>query len=119
MENKIIETPFQKIKVEIKPFLTAGDEFEIQKVVYDSAEVMNGVSGVTGSKGDIMKEMEMVLMDKAVVSINGKKENLRTELLSMAGVDYNFVKAEVDKIRDYEELKKKSLNSTEDTQTDI
>ena len=107
-ETRTIETPFKKFKVEIKTYLTAKDEFEIERVLYDAAEIKGGVvSELKGSKGEVMINMEKKLMEKAVVSIDGEKENIIENLLDMPAQDYNFVKAEVDKIRNYAQIKKK------------
>jgi len=101
METKTIETPFQKAKVEIKTYLTAGDEQEIQKVLYDAAIIKNGaVEKIEGSKGEVMNNMERKLMEKAVVSINDNKDKIVERLLEMPSKDYDFVKDAVDKIRD-------------------
>lgn len=101
METKIIETPLQKAKVEIKTYLTAGDELEIQKVLYDVAVVQNGViTEIKGSQGEAMINMEKKLMEKAVVSINDSKEKIVERLLEMPSTDYNFVKLAVDTMRD-------------------
>jgi len=108
-ETRTIETPFKKFKVEIKTYLTAKEEFEIQKIIWDSADTSGGVvSGVKGSTGDAMIAMEKKLLEMAVVSINGNKENIVETLLEMPSEDYDCVKGEIDKIRNYAELKKKS-----------
>ena len=108
METRLIETPIKGFKVELKIYLTAEDEFEIQKILYDSAEISGGtVSNISGSKGDIMINMEKKLMEKAIVSIDGDKEKIIEKILQMPAKDYDFIKAEVDRMRAYEEIKKK------------
>jgi hypothetical protein len=107
-DTKTIETPFKKFKVEIKTFLTAKDELEIEKIFYDAAVIKNGiVTEITGSKGEVIINTEKRMMEAAVVSINGEKEKIVEKLLNMAEQDYAFVKAEVEKIRDYTQVKKK------------
>lgn len=103
METKIIETPFKKFKVEIKLHLTAGDEFEIQKVVYDASDAKGELKE---KMGDVMLKMEKKLLETAIISIDGNKEDVPKRLLEMLPPDYNFVKAEIDKMRDYETEKK-------------
>lgn len=101
METKTIETPLKKAKVEIKTYLTAGDELEIQKVLHDVAIIKNGViAEIEGSKGQVMIDMEKKLMEKAVVSINDSKDKIVERLLEMPSKDYDFVKSAVDTMRD-------------------
>lgn len=107
METKIIETPFKKFKVEIKTYLTAGDEHEIQKILHDSAEFAGGIVTDIKSKGEVMINMEKKLMEKVVVKIDGETRDIVKRLWEMPAQDYDFVKSEVDKIRNYEESKKK------------
>lgn len=108
MDTRIIETPFKKFKVELKNYLTARDEFEIQRIMYDSAEVKAGaIDSLKSSTGDVMIAMEKKILEKAVVSINDNSENVIEKLLDMPSQDYDFVRAEIDKIRKYADLKKK------------
>ncbi|GAG02507.1 unnamed protein product [marine sediment metagenome] len=105
---KTIETPIKKFKVEIKTYLTAEDEFEIKKVLYDAAEISGGtIQGMTGSKGDVMIGMEQKLMEKAVVKIDSEARDIWKRLLEMPSKDYDFIKKEVDKVREYDTVKKK------------
>lgn len=108
METKTFETPFRGFKVEIKTYLTAEDEFEIQKVMYNAAEIKGGVvADVAGSTGEVMKKMEEKVMEKAIVSIDGDKEKIIKRIWEMPAQDYDFIKAEIDKMRSYEDIKKK------------
>ena len=111
MENrktKVIEIPIDKQKIEIKTYLTAREEQEIQKVLYDAAEISSGiVADMKGSKGEVMLNMERKLMEMSVVSIDGNNENIVEKLLDMRNTDYDFIKEEIDKIRLSEEVKKK------------
>ena len=107
MENKTIKTPFKGFKVEIKNWLNAEDEFEIQKVMWNKAEMSGGtVTDVKGEKGDIMIEMEKTLMERAVIKIDDEARDIWQRLLKMPSEDYDFIKIEVDKMRDYEQVKK-------------
>jgi len=106
-ETKKIKTPISKQEIEIKTYLTAGEEMEIQKVLLNAVEIQQGVvSDIKGSKADIMIEMEKKLMELAIVSIDGKKENIVETLLNMRSSDYDKIKAEVDGIRVPREVKK-------------
>ncbi len=113
-ETKVIETPFKKFKVEIKAYLTAEDEFEIQKIFTNAAEVIVGSdrktaeATITKGRGDVMVDAEKKLMERAVIKINGEARDIVKRLLEMPNHDYSFIKIEVDKIRDYENVKKKS-----------
>ena len=108
METRIFETPFKKFKIEIKTYLTAEDEFEIQKVMYNAAEIKGGVvSDVNSLTGDIMKKMEEKVIEKAIVSIDSDKERVIERIWKMPAQDYDFIKDEMDKMRNYEDVKKK------------
>lgn len=108
METKTIETPFKGSKVEIKTYLTAKEEQEIQRILFDSAEISQGVvSELKGSKGEVILNMEKKLMELAVVSIDDDKDKIVERLLDMPAQDYDFVKKEVDRMRNYSEIKKK------------
>lgn len=106
-ETKTIQTPIGKDNVTIKTYLTAKEEMEIQKILFDSAEISGGVvTNMSGSKSEVMFGMEKKLMEIAVVKINDDNKDIVNRLLDMRANDYNFVKEEIDKIRVSENVKK-------------
>lgn len=104
METKIIETPKEKHKVEIKEWIT-GKERRALRDVFLSKMKMKGEGKAEMDESiissDLIKEMEDKAIEIMIVSINGKKDKILDKILDMKEEDYSFVVGEVKKV--YEE----------------
>jgi hypothetical protein len=100
METKIIETPVDKIKVELKCWLTGRDRRAIDSIFYGDLEI--GIKGnapeIGGIKGGLYNKAQDKAIEIMVVSVNGNNEDVLNKVLDMKDEDFNFVLAEVDKI---------------------
>jgi len=105
-ETKEIETPVQKKKVVLYTYLT-GREFEYAQAPLFEAMAMRPDAASKDVKfGSInvakVQEATHRLIEKHVVSIDGKKENILDGILDMHNDDYQFV------VESLQELSKKN-----------
>lgn len=92
-ETKIIETPIEKHKVELKCWLTGGDRRALRSVYTENAQIeMKGdkpeIKNLSGSLVDKAEDKAIEIM---VVSIDGNKENIIKRILEMRDDDCDFV----------------------------
>jgi len=103
-ETREIIVPISKRKVLIKSWITAGEDQEIQSVMFK--EMKMKVSGkdfnFDSIDGTCILEREKKCMEMLIESIDGKSENIMDTMLAMDKRDYDIVKREIDKIVDPE-----------------
>lgn len=102
MENntKIIETPVDKHKIEIKTWITGGDRRALRNVYLDVSriEMKGDEPEIKGLTGNIVEQAENKAIEIAVVSIDGSKENILKRILDMHEDDYEIVMQNIEKI---------------------
>jgi ATP-dependent protease HslVU (ClpYQ) ATPase subunit len=107
--TKVIETPIDKHKVEIKTYASGGEMEEIQGIFLDSME-MEVKPTLKGSaspklKGSLVSKANHKALEMLIVSIDGSKENILQNALDMRSKDYQFIVDEINKITNLGEKK--------------
>ena len=99
-ETKVITTPIDKHKVELKAWLTGFEREEYEKARFNMVKLKeDGQPDINQIKlGDLLSEMTRKAIELVVVSVDDKKEGIIEALLQMKEKDYLFVKEEVFKI---------------------
>jgi len=103
-ETKIITTPVDGHKVELKSYIIGRELEEIDDVLYEEMKMSAIVEGQKrGANIDfnnarfIRKQLHKAI-EILVVSVDGSKENVLDKVLNMKKDDYLFVVNEIDKI---------------------
>lgn len=98
-ETKTVTTPSGK-SVVIHTYLTGREANEIKKAMYKSMKIdmSTGQPVVTDLTGEFMLEQEQKLLEKFVVSIDGKTENVLNAILDLNDSDYQAIVAEVNAV---------------------
>ena len=111
--TKVIETPIDKHKVEIRTYASGGEMEEIKDVLIGDMEVEVPVAGLS-LKEDIkppkmkiskMREATHKTFELLVVSINGSKENIVKNICDMRREDYQFIADEFDRMAEFTQKK--------------
>lgn len=101
MERKTIKlkTPLGK-EVELKEYLTARERNELRNVYLSGMKIeAEGERPVIKEiPGSIVEQAERKLIELAVVSYDGSRENVLERLLDSLPEEYDFVVAEANKI---------------------
>lgn len=97
-ETRKFNTP-SGIEIEIKTYLTGGEQRQIDSILIDNMEV-NVETKTTQlpnkkSKAEIIYQQENKLIELMVVGIAGNKENIIEKILAMKTADYNFIIQEI------------------------
>ena len=95
---KTIETPIAKAKLEIKDWITGQEAEHIEAALLEAVKATPEKSGnikfgeynIAAINEQVHREIEAF-----IISINGVKENILKEVLSLPDEDYEFVKKEV------------------------
>lgn len=104
-EFKTLTLPISKSKVVIKEWITAGEDQEIQAVMYKAMKMQ-----LKGKKemdmqpidGTAILDREKKSMEIVIESLNDSKENINKRLLDLRKEDYDFLKKEIMKIVDFQ-----------------
>jgi hypothetical protein len=123
-----IETPIQKVKIEVKAWLTGGERdritsvmteamtYSVKKTEKDGEEKVDVVGDNTKFDGALFIRRRNAMLEQAVLSVGGEKDNILERILNLRDKDMDFVIEEVKKIvePDAEDAEvKKSTSSTE------
>jgi hypothetical protein len=102
METIKITTPIDKIAVELKPYITGGENRQIQNIFMEMAKVNVETGGVVNTslegKSEIMNKAQDKTIELMVVSVDGSKEDIVKKVLDLKSVDFEFVIAEINKV---------------------
>lgn len=111
METRIVETPIEKHRVEIKQYLTALDYRQIQKgsigsdVKYEvSPEEVEAMKTTGKFELKLVDAIKMAIAEEdakivnVVVSVDGNQENILDRILNFRKEDFDFVMAEINKV---------------------
>lgn len=94
-----ITTPKSAIEVEIKDWITGGEAEEIEKELYKKIEMKPDMIRKTATMNNfdatIIADQIHKEIEKFVVSVGGKTENVLQSLLELPEDDVNFVKDEI------------------------
>ena len=99
-ETKTVKTPLGK-EVEIKAYMTFGEKQEIQAIYLGGMKAEIGPDNkpvVKEIRGEILTEAQHKLIEMAVVSYDGAKENILQLILDIPASEGDFILAEIDKI---------------------
>jgi hypothetical protein len=94
------KTPIQKIDIEFKDYITGRDEEDIQRPI-TSVKFQIGVKGEGSGEinaGEAIEKSKHIAIQRVVLSVNGKTENVLDAVLDLHKDDYKFVMEEVDKV---------------------
>jgi hypothetical protein len=94
-----ILTP-NKTKVVLKDWITGRDDEDIQRPI-TAVKFQIGASGAGSGEinaGEAMEKSKHIAIEKVVISIDGKTENVLDLVLDLPKKDYQFVMKEVDKV---------------------
>jgi hypothetical protein len=100
MKTKIVETPQEKHKVEIKEWITGRESEEIEAPITDVRFKVNmkGQGDAEINAGEAVRKSAENAVKIVVVSVDGATDDVLKRVLDMPKVDYKFVMGEVDKI---------------------
>lgn len=93
-------TPIKKHKVVLKDYITGREDEEIQKPITDIKFQMGaqGEGKAEINAGEALKLSKHISIEKVVISVDDKKEDILNLVMDMVKQDYQFVLKEVDKI---------------------
>lgn len=100
-ETKSIKTP-SGIELIIKTYLTTREYRCIEDVFLSSVKMNTSGTVDGGVPGSVVKLAEDELIKQAIVSVKGESENILETMLDMRKPDFDFVIAELNKIKDPE-----------------
>lgn len=96
-ETKKLKTPGGK-EVELKTYLTARERNELRAVFLNGIAIEPSSTQIKEISGAVVDEAERKLIELAVVSYDGNRENILERLLDSTPEEYDFVVAEANKI---------------------
>lgn len=97
-ETLTIETPIDKHKVMLKAWITGKEKRELRNIFFEGIKFSGKEAESIGNSAEIMNKAEDKAIETVVVSVNGKQEGILDLILGMKMQDYDFVKAEINKI---------------------
>ncbi|MCP4273016.1 MAG: hypothetical protein GY781_13825 [Gammaproteobacteria bacterium] len=106
MQLKKITTPVDKKVIELKEWLTAGEVRSIQSVLLADAK-FNTTNQDFALSGDMLGKMQDEQIKNVVVSVDGSSDDVLTKCLAMRQKDFEFIMAEVEKVVNPTDVKKK------------
>ncbi len=100
METKIIETPVERRKVELKCWLTGRDRRAIDSVFYADIDigVKNKEPEISGMKGNLINKAQDKVIETMIISIDDNKEDILNRFLEMRDDDCDFIFKEIEAI---------------------
>ncbi len=97
-ETKKIKSP-QGTEFEIKTYLTAVERNEVMRVMLKGTKVsLDNVNVADDISGDVLLEARDKLIEIAVVSINGSRDNLKQQIENLRPTEYDWLAGEIDKL---------------------
>jgi len=95
-----ITTPIKNIKVQLRDWITGRDEIDIQRPITAMKFQISqlGVGKGEIDVGEASEKSKEVAIEKVVISVEGKTDDILNAVLDMHREDYLFVMTEVDKI---------------------
>jgi len=108
---KELLTPVEKKKVVIKEWLTGGEVEEISNVfLQDLSFDVKGRATSGKIKASLVSKSNDKAIEMAVVSVDGKKENVLSEIKNLRVEDYQFVIDEINRISTIEQKKRTDMS---------
>lgn len=110
-EIKTIKTPVDGHELEIYTYLTGGDNKKIQNVFLSAAKLAVDADGKfngTELNGDLSQLATDKALELLIKSVNGKTENILTEVEAMKVEDYDFVIKAINEIQSPNKKKQKN-----------
>ena len=108
-ETRTVTTPVSGTLVELKTWITGGEDEDIQSVIEESLNVNAGESGQGATiSGSVMKAMRHKALSIVVVQVGEQNTDVVTALRGLPRQDYKFICAEVDKTTEGIDAEKKA-----------
>ncbi|MCX6113139.1 MAG: hypothetical protein NTY22_07675 [Proteobacteria bacterium] len=100
MDTKIIETPIEKHKVEVKLWLTGLDRRALRSVYVENAkiEMVGDKPEIKNISGSLVDKAEDKAIEIMVVSVDGNSEDIVKRILEMKDEDCDFVIKSINEI---------------------
>jgi len=95
-----ITTPVKNIKVQLRDWITGRDEIDIQRPIIAMKFQISqlGVGKGEIDVGEASEKSKEVAIEKVVISVEGKTDDILNAVLDMHREDYLFVMTEIDKV---------------------
>lgn len=101
-ETTEIVTPVDKIPVVLKTYLTGGERRAINTPYLRQAKIKVEDDGSTTKNieysADIDNEVQDITIQQVVVSVNGKSDNILSDILNLKDDDFTFVVKSINEI---------------------
>ncbi len=99
MENKILETPTSKKKIEFKTWITGADAEYINSPMFDSLNTSSLDKPEVKIGSTTINAINHRLIEKFIVSVEGKTDNILDSVLNLPEEDTQFVYDTIAEIR--------------------
>lgn len=108
-ETKVIETPKEKHKVELKTYITGREIRQVEQVFYEDIDVslVGKTADIKSVNPNLMLKSQDKMIEMLVVSVDGEKDNLLQRVLDMHSNDYHFLLNEINKVSEGSGIDKK------------
>ena len=103
-ETKVIETPLEKDKVELKVWITGREKRELRNIFLENVKFNENKPESIGNSADIINQAENKAIETVVVSVNEDSKDILNKILEMKAKDYDFVIREINKITKEEDF---------------
>lgn len=111
-ETKVLETPTDKHKIEVKSWVSGGEMEQIQGVWLEGMEMQVGEESQPKLKGSQLTQANHKLIELLVVKFDDSADGILEKVLEMKNDDYQFLVSELNEITNPTE--KKITKTTED-----
>lgn len=98
-------------EVELYSYITGGESREISNIFLKGMKFQVGSDGQTHSNeisGELTGQAQDLLIQKLIVSVNGIKENILDQVLSLPKPDFDEVIAKLDEVQNGLNAEKKT-----------
>ena len=103
--TKVLETPIDKHKIEIKTWASGGEMEQIQEVWLEGMEMQVGEDVKPTLKGSQLTKANHRLIETLVVKFDDSTDGIVEKVLDMKNEDYQFVIGELNEITNPTEKK--------------
>jgi len=103
--TKVLETPVDKHKIEIKSWVSGGENEQIQEVWLMDMEMQVGEEVKPKIKGSQLTKANHKLIELLVVKFDDSVDGILEKILDMKNEDYQFLVSELNEITNPTEKK--------------
>lgn len=98
-ESREITTPIDGRKIVIKTYLTGREYREIENVFLKQAKVNAAGQQAGEFDGSMIKQAEDKLIEQAIISIDGKVEDILNRALDFKNADFSYLVKELNEMK--------------------